>query len=43
MCLFFSIYPAQASNGVPAQDASDVAPLSIYFNGIYVLGDLWQY
>ena len=41
-CVCFTFYPAQVSNGVLAQDSSK-APLSIFFNGIYVLGDLWEY
>jgi len=35
-------YPAQVSSGGPAQDTYE-APLSIFFNGIYVSRDLWEY
>jgi len=40
--LFVLRYPAQVSSGGPAQDICE-APLSIFYNGIYVLGDLWEY
>jgi hypothetical protein len=40
--LFVLRYPTQVSSGGPAQDICE-APLSIFYNGIYVLGDLWEY
>ena len=35
-------YPAQVSSRGPTQDNYE-APLSIFFNEIYVSGDLWEY
>ena len=35
-------YPAQVSGGGPAQDLCET-PLSIFYKGIYVSGELWEY